>query len=365
MEDPRRRSTLSFTFILCFSLWLTPGETATYWDQCIDECPAMHFTSKYDVQCSDRCEQRGYDYYWCNSLRGWDYCSPGEDIDYKGNPCRNACGKHGESFYKCLLWEGHWDKCARVEPKAMIYKTRYHRQCVDSCQYYDSYFTDYFRCHDGHCWEYCSPLQDHTYKNEPCRPDHKCGSYGKSYTWCYTTFDNDWDYCGVIGPGECVFSQTSRAKRQPNNPRVICTTEEDNTRRVTTFTEEGDSTIAQTNRKLRNEALDLINRWNNQHLSNQSRSELITSSNLRLYNQGLFNRNNQRCYNLQIQLNGQRASGRSTTVAHIIVPDDTSAEYMRWAFRESLQRQVSVVLEVEEASNSTNNNQKCCKQRKY
>ncbi|XP_034445761.1 uncharacterized protein LOC117764241 [Hippoglossus hippoglossus] len=324
----------------------------------------MHFTSEYDVQCSDRCEQRGYDYYWCNSQKGWDYCSPGEDIDYEGNPCRNACGKYGESFYQCLLWEGHWDKCARVEPKAMIYHTRYQRQCVDSCQYHES--GDYFWCHDGAGWDYCSPLQDHTYKNEPCRPDHKCGSYGKRYTWCYTTSNNNWNYCGVIGPGECVFSQTYRAKRQPNNPRVICTTEEDNTRRVTTFREEGDSTnIAENKKELRKEALELINRWNNQGLTDQSRSTLIRSSNLHIENQGQCNRSDQLCYNLQIQLNGQHASGENTTVAHIIVPDDTSAEYMRLAFRESLMHRVSVVLEVEEASTSTSNNQKCCKRRKY
>ncbi|XP_047197788.1 uncharacterized protein LOC118099065 [Hippoglossus stenolepis] len=365
MEDPRRGSTLSFTFILCFSLWLTPGETSTFLDQCIDECPATHFTSTYDVHCSNRCEKRGSDYYKCNSQKGWDYCSPGEDIDYEGNHCLKACGKYGEdSFYQCYLWEGSWGKCARVEPRAMIYHTRYQRQCVDSCQFYES--EDYFWCHDGDDWEYCSPLPDHTYKNEPCRFNHECGRHGESYTWCYTTFDNDWDYCGVIGPGECVSSQTYRAKRQPNNPRVICTREDNNNRRVTTFREEGDSrNIAPTNRKLRNEAVDLINQWNNQGLTDQSRSELITSSNLRLDNQGLFNRNNQRCYNLQIQLNGQRASGRSTTVAHIIVPVDTSAEYMRLAFRESLQRQVSVVLEViDEASTSTSNNQKCCKRRK-
>ncbi|CAB1441638.1 unnamed protein product [Pleuronectes platessa] len=175
MEDSRRFSTLSFSFILCFSLWLTPGETYNFWDQCIDECPAKYFTSTYDVRCSDRCEKHGYDYYWCHSEEGWDYCSPGEHIDYIGNPCSNACGKYGENFYRCLLWGGSWSKCARVEPRAMIYYTRYQRQCVDSCQYYES--DDYFWCHDGDDWEYCSPLQDHTYKNEPCRFNHQCGRH--------------------------------------------------------------------------------------------------------------------------------------------------------------------------------------------
>ncbi|XP_060939321.1 uncharacterized protein LOC133016026 isoform X2 [Limanda limanda] len=360
MEDPRRRSTLSFSFLLCFSLWLTPGET--FWDQCLDECPAKYFTSTYGVRCSDRCEQRGYDYYWCHSQEGWDYCSPGENIDYKGNTCSNDCGKYGESYYKCLLWGMSWSQCARVEPRAMIHYTRYQRQCVDRCQYYES--DDYFWCHDGENWEYCSPLPDHTYKNEPCRSNHQCGTHGESYTWCYTTSNNDWDYCGVISPGECVFSQTSRAKRQPNNPRVICTREDNNNRRVTTFREDGNPrNIVPTNRRIRNNALDLINQWDNQGLSDQSRSNLIRSDTLRIDNQGLVNRNNQRCYNLQIQING--VSGRST-VAAIICPVDTSAEYMRLAFRESLQREVGVEVEVNEASTSTynNQNQKCCKRRK-
>ncbi|CAB1413585.1 unnamed protein product [Pleuronectes platessa] len=112
-------------------------------------------------------------------------------------------------------------------------------------------------------------------------------------------------------------------------------------------------------------AANVENKINNgEVLSDKPRSELIKSSNLRLDNQGLVNRNNQRCYNLQIQINGPRGPGCSTTVAQIIVPVDTSAEYMRLAFRESLKDRLGVVVEVNEASTSTNNNQKSCKRRK-
>ncbi|XP_060922150.1 uncharacterized protein LOC132995921 [Limanda limanda] len=360
MEDPRRRSTLSFSFILCFSLWLTPGET--FWDECLDECPANYFTSTYGVPCSDRCEKRGYDYYWCHSQEGWDYCSPGENIDYKGNACLNDCGKYGESYYWCKLSGGSRSQCGVVEPRAMIHDTRYQRQCVDRCQYYES--GEYFWCHAEDGWEYCSPLRDHTYKNERCRFNHQCGSYGKSYTWCYTTNNNDWDYCGVIGNGECEFSQTSRAKGQRNNKGVICTREDDDNRIVTTFREDS-SDIAQTNRDLRNEAVLLINRWDNHVLSDLPRSNLITSDTLRIENKGLITRNNQWCYNLQIKIIVPSDPGCSTTVANIIVPVDTSAEYVRLAFTCSLERRVSVEVEVNEASISTNNqNKKCCKRRK-
>ena len=31
--------------------------------------------------------------------------------------------------------------------------------------------------------------------NSLCRQDHKCGKYGKSFSWCYTDYSNNWDYC--------------------------------------------------------------------------------------------------------------------------------------------------------------------------
>ncbi|XP_060923434.1 uncharacterized protein LOC132997427 [Limanda limanda] len=246
------------------------------------------------------------------------------------------------------------EKCVSYDPpsaRAMIYYTRRQRQCVDRCQYFES--GSYFWCHDEDGWEYCSPLPDHTYKNEACRSDHKCGSYGESYTWCYTTSNNDWDYCGVISPGECVFSQTSRAKRQVNIPTWFCRRVDAN-RRVTIFGHEGDSRkFAQTNRDLRREADELINRWNNQGLNNQpGQRTLIESANLRIDKQGMVNRNNQPYYNLQIQINGPRRPGHSTTVSVIIVPVDTPAEYMRFAFRESLRRRLRVVLEPSNAANT-------------
>ncbi|XP_060933492.1 uncharacterized protein LOC133010086 isoform X2 [Limanda limanda] len=373
MRDPL------FTFVLCFSLWLRSGETSdfqSFFDlfgqYCLRDCPKKHFTSTYDLPCIDSCDKRGYDYYWCKSRKGWDYCSPSNNVDYQGYTCdtRYPCDNYGENHLECYLRIGVWDKCARVEPRAMIYYTRDRKECIEECLYHES--GGYFWCYTEDDWDYCSPLPDHTYRNEPCRPDHDCRSYGQSYTWCYTTYNNNWDWCGIISPGECVFTQTHRAKRQTNNPRVICTREDDddnNNRRVTTFKDVGGQQyIKKPNKKLLNEALELINRWNNQRLSAEARSNLITSDHLRLDNQGLCNRNNQRCYNLQIQINGPRSPGQSTTVAQIIVPVDTSAEYMRFAFRESLRGNFRVELEVNnEPTPSPNNNllqERCCKRKK-
>ncbi|CAH1781254.1 unnamed protein product [Owenia fusiformis] len=31
--------------------------------------------------------------------------------------------------------------------------------------------------------------------NSLCRPDHRCGFHEEAYYWCFTTLDDDWDYC--------------------------------------------------------------------------------------------------------------------------------------------------------------------------
>ncbi|KAF0040116.1 hypothetical protein F2P81_008351 [Scophthalmus maximus] len=375
MADRRRRPSPLFTFILCFSLWFTPGQTVDsffgmFLQQCIEECPAKYFTSTYGVPCTDSCDKRGSDYYWCHSSSGWDYCSPGVNIDYFGSTCRNdhPCGNYGEKSKMCYLDRGGWSRCSQVEPKAMIQNTINLQECKTHCKYYDS--GDYFWCNTYDNWDYCSPLPDITYRDVKCRAGHKCGTYGEAYSWCYTSFNDDWDYCGVIHPGECAYSQSFRRKRQPDFPNVICTTEGDNNnRRVTTFTEEGQSSImANINNRMRNEALNLINQWDNQRLSEQARSNLISSDHLRIDNQGLINRNNQRCYNLQIQINKARGSSESTTVSQVICPLDTPADYIRTAFRRSLERQARVIVEVNDgpstSPNNNNNNRKCCKRRK-
>ncbi|KAJ8259549.1 hypothetical protein GJAV_G00170720 [Gymnothorax javanicus] len=341
--------------------WCAVGSSWGYCGEVIEDL--RHYTSNYDVQCYDSCGKRGKDYYWCHSQKGWDYCSPSKNIDYKGYTCKkdSPCTKNGEDYYWCYLEEGSWGYCARVEPKAMIYQTYKLKDCIDECQYDES--GSYYWCHTPDGWDYCSPLPDITYKDVPCRQDHKCGTHGYNYNWCYTA--DSYDYCGVIHPGECMYSLPRRSKRTPNNkPQVICTKEDNNNRRTTTFTAvEDHSAIAEPNNRLRTEALDLINRWDNQRLGDQARSNLITSDHLRIDLQGLINRNNQRYYNLQIQENRQRSSRESTTLSQIIVPVDTSAEYMRLAFRESLQRRARVTLEVTNQPTSSSSSKKCVKRR--
>ena len=43
----------------------------------------------------------------------------------------------------------------------------------------------------------CTHLHERylTAGNSLCRPDHPCNYYGKEYYWCYTSYNNHWDYC--------------------------------------------------------------------------------------------------------------------------------------------------------------------------
>ncbi|CAI5652716.1 uncharacterized protein LOC109203547 isoform X1 [Oreochromis niloticus] len=353
------RSGVDYKGNMCFDCCEQHGsdyywcKTASGLEYCGDVMEDLnHYTLTYGMPCYDSCEMHSENYYWCHSTKGWNYCSPRKNVDYKGNACRqdHPCDTHGKDYHWCNLDKGGWDKCGRVEPKAVIHDTIYRKHCTDDCQYSNYYFW----CHIHNSWSYCSPTPDVTYKGVPCRSDHNCGDHGYSYNWCYTTDNNDWDYCGVISPGECRYSVQPRTKRQPkepnqtNLPEVICTQEDidNNRRRVTTFRAvENHPDIAESHNYLA-EALGLINEWDGRGLGQQARSNLVNSSNLHIDLQGLFNRNNQQYYNLQVQVNSPRGSGESTTLAHIEVPEGTPLGYMRLALRESLQNRVRVSLEV-------------------
>uniref|UniRef100_A0A3B4XMN4 Uncharacterized protein n=1 Tax=Seriola lalandi dorsalis TaxID=1841481 RepID=A0A3B4XMN4_SERLL len=326
-------------FCLLFSLLLDHPLS-----KCSYDCPIKHYTSTYGAQCSDACEDRGSDYYWCNTREGWDYCSPYNNVDYKGNTCHKdyPCSKDGQDYYWCYLEKGGWDYCAQVLPKTMTHYTRYQEECINACQYQKN--GDYYWCYtQDNSWDYCSPQADFTYKLQSCRPDHNCGTRGKSYSWCYTTYDDDWDYCGFTHFDGCMYSQQRRRKRSPNNPNKVCKWKNNNINKYITVTQEdAQNTIASCTGSLRNEALGLIERWDNQLLPNQPRSNLVHSENFRIDLQGFVNVNNQRCYNLQVQRNKPRSKGESTTVSQVICPIDIPNKTLRWAFGQSLRNRSKI-----------------------
>ncbi|XP_018530578.1 uncharacterized protein LOC108882527 [Lates calcarifer] len=243
-----------------------------------------------------------------------------------------------EEIITRVAWKkGGWGRCGRVESKTTIHQTINLKDCTDDCQYHES--GKYFWCHTEDGWDYCSSNPDHTYKDVTCRPNHKCGAYGQTYSWCYTTDNDDWDYCGLISTRECKCTPQHRTKRAPPR-RQIERRGDQNGRQITFYNEGGQNNFAQSNRRLNDEARNLINQWDQQDLGTQGRT-VITSDHLRIDLQGVITRGNQRYYNLQIQINVPRA-GRSTTLSQIIVPFGTSAANMRWAFNYSLTNGVRV-----------------------
>lgn len=358
----------------CKNMYCSPQENMDYWGrQCNSMCGKHgeaynwcyintfewgycglimdnnnHYGSQQGSLCYDNCDKRGYEYYWCNTATGWDYCSPSENTDYMNKQCKedSPCGKQGENYNWCWLKKGSWGYCGLVEPKMLLHRTKYNYICTDECQYYEA--GDYYWCYTAKGWDYCFPVVDVTYKGKPCRSDHSCGLHEYNYNWCWTS-ESQYDYCGRIEPGECTYITPRRHKRMDQNTDriLICTKNDKHNKKKTVFTAEpAPNNIAEVNQKLRNEAEELINRWNNGHLVNQARSNLITSEHFRIDMQGRVNRNNQRYYNLQIQLNVRRDRNRSTTVSQIIVPDGIPDNYIRTAFLESLNRQARVFVDV-------------------
>ncbi|KAA0721395.1 hypothetical protein E1301_Tti020712 [Triplophysa tibetana] len=306
-----------------------------------------HYGSKQGSLCYDHCDKRQEEYYWCNTVTGWDYCSPSEKTDYKNKRCKedSPCGKHGQNYNWCWLKEGSWGYCGLQEPKMLLYRTKDNYICTDECQYHER--SDYYWCHTAKDWDYCSPDVNVTYKGKPCRSDHSCGLNDYGYNWCWTS-ENEYDYCGRIEPGVCTYTTSQHRKRRaPEDRKLICTRIDKGNKIKTIFTaEEASNDIAEVNQNRKEEAKKLIGLWNNGYLVNQARSNLIASEHLRIDMQGIINRNNRRYYNLQVQLNTNRGPNQSTTVSQILVPDGIPDSYIRRAFWESLINRARIFVEV-------------------
>ncbi|XP_016107239.1 uncharacterized protein [Sinocyclocheilus grahami] len=197
---------------------------------------------------------------------------------------------------------------------------------------------------------FCSPQENMDYWGRQCRADSMCGKYGEDYCWCRIHIFS-WGYCGLVKADKKLIDSgegtriTSR-HRNRRVPEVIDTVDDKGNHIKTTFTAEAAPDEIIDGKQWRNDAENLINSWENLHLVDQARSNLIKSGNLRIDMQGIIKRNNQRYYNLQIQVNVQRKKGESTTVAQIIIPDEIPERYVRRAFLESFNRRARVFIEV-------------------
>ncbi|MGH0183789.1 UNVERIFIED_CONTAM: hypothetical protein FKN15_012995 [Acipenser sinensis] len=288
----------------------------------------VHLSSQYHVPCEDSCEQRGSSYFWCKTREGWDYCSPIKNVGIHGNKCKpdHPCGRHREKYDWCKLEKGSWEKCGQVEVRDLVYNSNYYKAtCQDECRMYER--GGYYWCNTLKGWDYCSPLPSVTYRNEACRPDHPCGSHGKSYNWCYT--QESWDYCGIIQDGEHAYQPSKTRKRALSEPEKTCIDDKDN-KRKTTFTKESTTQIVDGNSF--KEAGDLI-RLCDFHV-NAAAGTLKKISRLRIDLQGHFHSAGQIYNNYQMQINTPRVQGQSTTIAQVLVQDGANIpdRYIRRAF---------------------------------
>ena len=314
-----------------------------------------YVTSYYDALCYDQCAKREEDYYWCNTRKGWDYCSPRANVDYKNKPCKedSQCAKHDEKYNWCYLKEGSWGYCGFLKTKLVSYRTsQYRKICIDDCAFYET--KDYYYCYtsDGK-WDYCSPVPDITYQGVPCRTGHRCDLHDEDYYWCYTDTSDNWDYCGVIEGSKCEYHveasiATTRAVGGSSRQTFQCY--DWGNQRMTEFVEEATDNIAD-GQQFQGDITNIISQWDNSRLTSTARSGLVQTDNFRIDMQGMINLNNQRYHNLQIQRNVQRQGRRSTTFSVVLVPEDltgVTTRYVRRAFIESFQGRVKITIRVSE-----------------
>lgn len=308
-----------------------------------------YITSTYGAPCYDQCATRGYKYYWCHTRKGWDYCSPRPNVDYQNNPCEatHPCTKHDNSYYWCNLEKGGSGYCGLQTPKTLFFRSlTYTKLCGDNCEYYSN--KDYYYCYtsEGY-WDYCSPWPNVTYRGVPCRDDHSCDLHRKSYYWCYTDNDNSWDYCGLVEGIECQYSHRLRTKRQVRQDLYQCT--DSANRWVITFVRNTVAKIATlVKRKLWKEIQSITSMWSNDLLTDQ-KGTLVKTNTFRIDMQGMVPRDNQRYYNLQIQMNVRRQKGQSTTYSQVLVPENlegVSTEYVRDAFITSYKETAGITIRV-------------------
>ena len=299
--------------------WCHTNNFFSLWDYCGPVWNNINYiTSTYGALCYDQCAKNGKTYYWCNTRKGWDYCSPRPNVDYHNNPCRatHPCAKNDQNYYWCYLEKGGWGSCGLQTPKRSFFRSSNYRQlCRDNCEY-DSQKGYYF-CFTSKGWDYCSPWPDVTYKDVSCRDYHSYDLHGENYYWCKTK--DSWDYCGVVEGFECQCSHGLRTKRQVREHSLCRCVDLGNRQRVE-FHLNPAANIAREGTQFRNNIETIISMWDNHFLTNQP-GTLLRTDTFRIDMQGMVNSDNRRYYNLQIQRNGPRQRGQSTTYSQVLVPE--------------------------------------------
>lgn len=103
------------------------------------------------------------------------------NMTVQGDWCRpdHWCDYHGKSYVWCWYTKTNWHYC-----------------CISNCDSTDLR-KNAPKCYaGGEITEECSMRSSViTVKGSRCRCNHECGLHGESYYWCYTDFDDNWEYC--------------------------------------------------------------------------------------------------------------------------------------------------------------------------
>ncbi len=174
-------------------------EDYTAWEFCGTHRENFQIVASSGYFCIDECAEGWEGYFWCNTEKGWDYCSPDERSDHYNRSCvwDSFCGKHeGAKYYWCHVnrTNNEWGYCSiHSESKHLTHRGHY---CSTECLY--NSLSDYFQCRifDGSL-EYCSPLKQTDSRGHMCTFTRCSKPEGNNYYWCYYK-NGKWDYCGLL-----------------------------------------------------------------------------------------------------------------------------------------------------------------------
>lgn len=95
------------------------------------------YSSTYNNPCLNECAHHGYRYAWCNTRKGWDYCSMYRGFTARGRVCKTACGTVGTYYHWCYDVRGNsnWGYCSIYDDDddETIYDDKGH-YCLQPCQ---------------------------------------------------------------------------------------------------------------------------------------------------------------------------------------------------------------------------------------
>ncbi|XP_001923157.2 uncharacterized protein [Danio rerio] len=214
---------------------------------------------------------------------------------------------------------------------------------------------------------YCSPQENVDFRGRQCQADSKCAKYGEDYCWCRINTFN-WGYCGLVKEdqtlGDAGEDHHNTSPHRNRRAEVVIDSIDDTAKCIkTTFLAERAQNHIADGRQWRYEARNIISRWRNAELVSQTRSNLITTENLRIDMQGMVHRHNLRYHNLQIQVNVPRGGNMpSTTLSQVFVPEniDIPDRYVRRAFQESMNGRARIFIDVSHIPRNRNRNSWNC-----